>query len=273
MIDLSFKYEKLLKYILNEAPFTPETAVILGSGLGKFSESVEAVKAIHSTTIPSYPSSTVEGHAGKIHFAEYSSKKILLFEGRLHFYEGYKLDECILPVLISNKLGCTNLILTNAAGGINSNLTPGDLMLINSFNAINFKKELTRLIGITSLKTKDFFLNCPSVKLNNVIKKAASEEEIEIKEGVYWFSKGPTYETPAEINMIKKFGGDAVGMSTVHEAVFAASSGMEVSIISCITNLAAGISSTKLNHREVTETAYRVSDKFERLVKKTISLL
>jgi purine-nucleoside phosphorylase len=273
MIDLNFKYEKLLKYLLQEAPFTPETAIILGSGLGRFAESVESIKTIFSYDIPSYPSSTVEGHPGKIHFAKHKSKNILLFEGRLHLYEGYKLDECILPVLISKKLGCKNLILTNAAGGINSSLVPGDLMLAISFNALNIKKELTGLIGITSIKTKDFFLNCPSKKINEIIKSASVQSNIELKEGVYWYTKGPSYETPAEIKMIKKFGGDAVGMSTVHEAIFAAVSGIEVSIISCITNFASGISNMKLNHREVTETANSVKEKFERLVKKSITLL
>ena len=134
------------------------------------------------------------------------------------------------------------MILTNAAGGIKQNLIPGDLMLSTSFNSIALKKELAELIGLASVKTKNYFLNCPSKGLNEIIKKSALKEKIDLAEGVYWYSKGQSYETPAEIKYIEKFGGDAVGMSTVHEAVFGASVGLEVAAISCITNLAAGIS-------------------------------
>ncbi|RKY92233.1 MAG: purine-nucleoside phosphorylase, partial [Ignavibacteriae bacterium] len=138
----------------------------------------------------------------------------------------------------------------------------------DSFNGIEIKKELTELIGISSEKMRNEFINFPSSEMNEIIRKSAIEEKIDLKEGVYWYSKGPSYETPAEIEMMYRFGGDAVGMSTVPEAVFAASVGMKAASISCITNYAAGISEQKLTHKEVTETANRVEDKFSRLVRR-----
>jgi purine-nucleoside phosphorylase len=271
MIDLSFKYEKIVRFLEQETPFIPEIAIVLGSGLGVFSDSLHRTKTIDSADLPGYPVSAVEGHSNQITFALHNSKRIIIFIGRSHFYEGFNLSECILPVFLTHKLGCRNLILTNAAGGIKKNLLPGDLMLANSFNAISLKKELSLLIGLASVKSKNYFLNCPSNKLNEIIKKSAVVEKINLAEGVYWYSKGPSYETPAEIGFIKKFGGDAVGMSTVHEAVYGASIGLEVSAISCITNLAAGISNKKLSHEEVKKTAEKVMNKFSRLLKKIVS--
>ena len=270
-IDLSFKYKDLIEQIKKEQPCTPDIAIILGSGLGDFASSVTINHSIDTEELSGYPPSTVEGHSGKIIFTEVEGKKLLLFKGRIHFYEGYKIYECVLPVFIVHQLNCKQLLITNAAGGINRNFSPGDLMLANSFNSINIKKELTDLIGISTIEMKQSFSDFPSTKLNNLIKKAAVDEKITLKEGTYWYLKGPSYETRAEINMMYGLGADAVGMSTVHEAIFAASLGIGVAAISCITNLAAGISSTKLSHKEVTETANRVKGKFERLVKKIIS--
>jgi purine-nucleoside phosphorylase len=179
----------------------------------------------------------------------------------------------MLPVFISYKLNCKRIFITNAAGGVNTNFQPGDLMLINSFNTLFIKKEITQLIGITSVKGKGNLIDFTSKEFNSIIKTAALKEEIELREGVYWYNKGPAYETPAEIQMVSRFGADAVGMSSAHEAVFAAFLGMQVSSVSLITNLAAGLSPKKLTHREVTETANLARSKFERLVKRMISLL
>jgi purine-nucleoside phosphorylase len=170
-------------------------------------------------------------------------------------------------------LKCKNLFLTNAAGGINFNFKPGDLMLTLSFNANAIKKELTSLIGLADAASKDRLIGFPSENLNNVLRNAALEEKIELKEGVYWYTKGPSYETPAEIRMMRTFGGDAVGMSTAHEAIFASYLGLNVAAVTCITNYAAGIIQEKLSHAEVTETANMVSEKFERLVKRFIKML
>ena len=161
MVDLNFKYKALLDYLKNEAPFVPDISIILGSGLGDFAEQLKIHKSISTSDIPGYPQSTVVGHKGKIHFAEYENKKIILFQGRIHFYEGYNINECILPVLISHKLGAKKLLLTNAAGGINKNFTPGDLMLTTSMNGMLIKKELTDLIGLTNQAGKNNFVNLP----------------------------------------------------------------------------------------------------------------
>lgn len=270
-IDLGFKYRELLDLLNEEKPFEPEFAIVLGSGLGDFASSVNIRKSIQTTSLPGYPPSTVEGHSGQIIFAEAENKKLLLFKGRIHFYEGYKIYEVLLPPFIAFKLNCKGILLTNAAGGINRNFKPGDLMLANSFNGMNIKKELARLINLPSHKTKNTFLDFPSARLNNIARSSAREEKISLREGTYWFSKGPSYETPAEIESMYRFNADAVGMSTVHEAIFASYLGMEILAISCITNLAAGISPTKLSHDEVTETADRVKKKFERLIRKIIS--
>lgn len=273
LVDLNYKYKEILKFLENESPFKPDLALVLGSGLGDFADRVELIKLLSTSELPGYPVSTVSGHQGKIIFGQYKSKSLLLFKGRIHFYEGYLLSECILPGLISCELGTEKIILTNAAGGVNNKYHPGDLMIANSFNGINIKKELTDLIGLAGIEKKNNFLNFPSSGLNKLIKEAAVQNKLDLKEGVYWYTKGPSYETPAEIRMISIFGGDAVGMSTVHEAFFAASKGMELSAISCITNYAAGTTDMKLNHQDVILTANLVKTKFENLIKKTIELL
>jgi purine-nucleoside phosphorylase len=273
MIDLNFKFKTLIDFFDKNAPFQPELAIILGSGLGEFAKSVNTKKTFSTSSIPGYPKSTIEGHAGKIHFAEYKKKKLLLFQGRIHLYEGYKIYDCILPAFIAHKTGCKRILLTNAAGSVNINFHPGDLMLTNSFNGMNIKKELTALLGLAGIDDKNRMCDFPSLSFNKKIKSAALEEKIELQEGVYWYSKGPSYETPAEIKMTRLCGGDAAGMSTVHEAIFSSYLGMEISAISCITNYGAGISKTKLSHADVTETADLVKEKFARLVKKIITLL
>ncbi|MBU2507357.1 MAG: purine-nucleoside phosphorylase [Bacteroidetes bacterium] len=273
MKNLDFKYEELIAAIKKVAPFKPQIALVLGSGLGGFAKSIKTVKSIPTSSLPNYPKSTVQGHEGFIHFAEYKKKKLLLFQGRIHLYEGYHISKCILPSYISNKLGAEYLLLTNAAGGVNTNFIPGDLMLNISMNAINIKKELTDLFGIATIEQKNQLSDFPNANFNSIIINAALEENIHIKEGTYWFGKGPSYETPAEIRMAAKLGADAVGMSTVHEAVYGAACGMKVSAISLITNFAAGISPNKLSHQEVMETADLAKEKFERLVKRIITLL
>ena len=273
MLNLNDKYRETLIAIGKQIPFEPQMCIVLGSGLGDFAKKIETVKSIATSSLPNYPKSTVEGHQGYLHFSNYAGKKLLIVQGRIHFYEGYSISQTILPIHIAKKLNCKNIILTNAAGGVNPNFSPGDLMIANSFNSFNIKKEITLVTGLTSIENRNAFLDFPSKSLNDKIKQAAFEENIHLREGVYWFTKGPSYETPAEIKMIGKFGGDAVGMSTAHEAVFASISQMKVASISCITNFAAGLSPQKLSHNEVMETAERVKHDFERLVKKTIEII
>lgn len=272
MVNLNAKYREIVETIKNDIPFEPEICIVLGSGLGDFAEKVETVKSFSTSSLPGYPKSTVEGHQGFLHFSNYAGKKLLIVQGRIHFYEGYKLSECLIPIHLAVKLNCKNIILTNAAGGINTNFRPGDLMLISSFNGLSIKKELTEVLGLTTIDKRNSFLDFPSNELNEIIKLAALKEIIALREGVYWYTKGPSYETKAEIKMMQKFGGDAVGMSTLHEAVYASYSGLKVGAISCITNFAAGLSSAKLSHTEVMETAEHVKVDFERLIKRIIEL-
>ncbi|MFA5803912.1 MAG: purine-nucleoside phosphorylase [Melioribacteraceae bacterium] len=270
---MNAKYRETFEAVAKQIPFEPEICIVLGSGLGDFAEKVETVKSIPTSSLPNYPRSTVQGHQGYLHFSKYQDKNLLIVQGRIHFYEGYTLSQCVLPVHVASKLNCSKIILTNASGGVNPNFKPGDLMLATSLNGFNIKKELADLMGLANLSQRNNFLDFPSKEMNEKIIIAALEEKIALRQGIYWLTKGPSYETPAEIKMIRKFGGDAVGMSTVHEAIYAQSLGMKVSSISCITNFAAGLSPQKLSHNEVMETAERVKHNFERLIKKTIELL
>lgn len=273
MIDFDFKYKSTFEFIQKKFSTKPDLAIILGSGLGDFADSFKNSSTIFTSDIPSYPHSTVIGHKGAIALVNYAGKNVILFSGRIHFYEGYKLSQCLLPIHLIKELNCDKLILTNAAGGINKNFIPGDLMLASSFNGFGIKKEFAELFGVGSDSAVNNFRNLPAESLNLKIKSSAEEEKIIIKEGVYWFTKGPSYETPSEVRMIKKFGGDAVGMSTVHEAFYSALLGIQTSSISCITNFASGISKQKLSHFEVTETASRIKSKFEVLLKSIIKSL
>jgi purine-nucleoside phosphorylase len=272
MVDLKAKYSALTEYISTRAPFVPDLGLILGSGLGNFAEKLKIITELDSAGLPGYPPSTVEGHSGKIYFCEYKGKNLIIFKGRLHFYEGYSLSQCVLPVHIIHRLGCRKVLITNAAGGANPDYKPGDLMLAVSVNGLLIKKEMTELMGLGSVESKNFMINFPSKELNDMILKAAAGEGIGLKEGVYWYNKGPSYETPAEVRLAFYAGCDAVGMSTVHEAVFAASLGIQTSVISCITNYGSGVTSNRLNHQEVIETANLISSRFERLIKKIAEL-
>ncbi len=273
MIKYNEKYNILLKQIKNLAPFKPEIALILGSGLGDFADSLNPVLSIPTDSLENYPVSTVQGHKGFIHFVQYQGKNLLVFQGRIHFYEGYSIEQCLLPVLITANLNCKFLLLTNAAGGVNPSFVPGDLMLINEYYTLNLYPELSEFLKTLSVEQKNLLLNLPSKYVNNKIKEAAIDTQIFMKEGSYWYGKGPAYETPSEIRMVANLGFDAVGMSTAHEALFAAINGIEVGAISCITNHAAGIKPQKLSHQEVIETADMVKPKFEKLIKKIIEKL
>ncbi len=273
MSNMNSKYRQAIKTLSDNLPFTPDIAIVLGSGLGDLADKLHKIKSIPTTEIPGYPKSTVHGHKGFIHFAEYDSRKILLFQGRIHFYEGYDIPECLLPVYLIHKTGCKKVILTNAAGGVNPSFVPGDLMLIDAFYTFNIKKELSRFLRKISGEQKNSFLDFPSRKISETIKLASLKSGVFLQHGSYWFGKGPSYETKAEIQMMLKLGIDAVGMSTAHEAVYAKYLGMEVGGISLITNYAAGLSPTKLSHQEVIDTANEAKDRFEKLVKNTFSLL
>jgi len=271
--DYSFIYKDLFDSLKEENLFQPETAIILGSGLGNFAEKIEILKTISSDKLPNYPRSTVEGHKGFIHFGKHENKTVLLFQGRIHFYEGLGLDKTLLPVFICKELGIKNLIVTNAAGGVNTSLSPGDLMLMNDFNSFGLKKYFAKIFGISTPEQKMSIQNYPDKNLYQKLITASQLEKIQLREGSYYWTSGPSYETPAEIRMIKSLGFDSVGMSTVQEILLASMLKIDTIGISCITNMAAGLQKTKLNHEEVIETGKSVEDKFARLIKRFVEII
>lgn len=259
------------KYVLDKIKkFKPEIGLILGSGLGFFAEQLQNAQKINYNDIPGFTKSTVEGHQGKLIFGKIHNKNILAMQGRIHFYETHNMRQVTFPIKLMKRLGVKSIVVTNAAGGINTDFKPGDLMLIKDH--INFMGTHP-CIGKKSEDAKERFFDMTEaydIEYREMIKKLAKELGIDFKEGVYFANTGPSYETPAEVRMIKILGGDAVGMSTVPEVLVARELGMRVCGISCITNMAAGVSKNKLSHKEVTETANRVKSIFVKLIENII---
>ncbi len=251
----------------------PDSAIILGSGLGEMLDGNEILFETDTSSIPDYPASTVSGHKGKIQLVKLHDKLVLTFSGRIHPYEGYRLSQCLLPVHLSHISGVKNIIITNAAGGVNPSFSPGDLMLITGINPAALKKPISEFFGTPLSDISNALRNFHDSALYNQLVTLAVEEKIYLQKGVYWYMSGPNYETPAEIKMIQKSGGDAVGMSSVHEILYASALGMRTMGISCITNMGAGISPVKLNHAEVKETAERVKDIFSRYLRRVLATL
>lgn len=238
-------------------------AMILGSGLSYLSEEMENKTEISTASIPHYPKSTVAGHKGAIIAGTLAGKPLLIMSGRVHFYEGYTPEEVVYPINVLKGLGVQKLILTNAAGGISSSFNPGDLMILTGFiNKLPFNPRPDQ-------QNRNPF----SPKLNKFIQTAAEKIDMPIKSGIYTAMTGPSFETPAEIRYLKTIGSDAVGMSTIPEAMMADYLKIEVAAISCISNLAAGISGAKLTHEEVQETADKVKGRFLQLLKELMNLI
>lgn len=266
-------YNKLLSClnsIRKTTDFKPEVGLILGSGLGDYADGIKVVSVVEYRDIDGFPVSTVKGHKGRFVFGYVENVPVVIMQGRVHYYEGYKMSDVVLPVRLMGMMGAKKIILTNAAGGINPDFSAGDFMIITDHITTGVPSPL---IGpnIEELGTR--FPDMSEVysrRMRDVIKKAAEECGITPQEGVYVQFTGPNYETPAEIRMASRWGGDAVGMSTACEAMAAKHMGLEVCGISCITNMAAGISKTPLNHKEVQEIADRVSSQFKQLVTSVI---
>lgn len=253
-------------FLKEKISVVPQLAAILGSGLGPFAETATDTAIIPTSTIPGYPVSTVAGHAGRWIFGEIAGKKILLMQGRVHSYEGYPLASVAFPVHLMAVLGITKLIVTNAAGGVNPLFQPGDLMLIDDHINLMFTSPLRgqqqRKWGPRWPDMSDPY----SRELQAIALKVAMELQIPLRRGVLLASKGPSYESAAEVQMARRIGADALTMSTVPEVIAAVYRRMQVLGISCITNLATGLSAQKLDHAEVTETANRISATFARLM-------
>lgn len=256
-----------VKYISSRISDKPKIGIILGSGLGDFGSRVKNPVVIPTSHIPHYPVSTVHGHSGKLIFGTVEndgkeSAPLVVFQGRVHFYESNSLERVVYPIEVASALGIETLLITNAAGGINRSFRPGDLMLIRDYINLTFENPLIGKAIRASERITRYF----DSGLMDIAKKSAYQLEIPIQEGVYCWTKGPSYETAAEIKMMEKLGADAVGMSTVPEVMTAVHLGMKVLGISCITNLSTGISASKLSHDEVTETANAAKSHFTALV-------
>lgn len=263
------EFEKInhcLEQIRSKTDFEPLMAVVLGSGLGGYASKMEVVCEIPYSEIDGFPVSTVQGHDGRFLFGYVEGVPIVAMKGRVHFYEGYAIDDVVLPIRTMGLLGAKYILLTNAAGGIDFDFEPGDLMLIedhiSSFIRSPLIGENIEELGVRFPDMSRVY----DLKLCECIRRAASSEGIDIKEGTYLQTSGPQFETPTEIKMFRTLGASAVGMSTVVEAIAAHHMGLRVCGISCISNMAAGILDQPLTHAEVQITADKVAHKFERLV-------
>lgn len=271
MCEISEKLEKAKEYICKRAGIKPAVGIVLGSGLGNFAERAEIVSEIPYEDIPCFPRSTVEGHKGRFVFGKISKTPVVIMQGRVHYYEGYPMEDVIMPARIMGLLGIKTLLLTNAAGGVNKGFSAGDLMLIKDHISCFVPNPL---IGKNLSELGTRFPDMSEVydrELSGMIKACAESLGTELKEGVYCQLTGPSYETPAEIKMLSVLGADAVGMSTVVEAIAAQHMGVRVCGISLITNMAAGISEVPLSHEEVKEAADKAEVKFGALVERFIA--
>ena len=269
-MDEKQQLEQSLQYIKDKIDIQPKLAIILGSGLGSLADTLENSTVISTAKIPHYPISTVPDHAGIWVIGYVSNVPILALKGRVHTYEGYSAREVTYSIRLMAKLGIEKLIVTNAAGGANPNFAPGDLMVITDH--INFLFD-NPLIGDNQVSADQRFVDMYNAYDKNFIQNTITlgkSLDIPLQSGVLFSSKGPTYETAAEVRMAHAIGADALTMSTVPEVIAARQQNIRVLGISCITNLATGISEEKLNHEEVQETANRIKDTFIRLVKEVI---
>ena len=253
--------------------FEPRIAIVLGSGLGGFADDFEDAVRIPYDQIPGFPRSTVEGHEGQLIAGKVDSVPVLAMQGRVHYYEGYALEEVTFPVRTFKLLGIKTLVLTNAAGGINVQLTQGALMVISDH--LNLMGD-NPLRGPNDERFGPRFPDMSTVyspALQELVVEEAKAIGIEVRRGIYGGLSGPSYETPAEIHLLRNLGADAVGMSTVPEAIVARHMDMEVLGISCITNMAAGIGDEPIDHAEVVATGDRVRGTFTQLLSKVVSAI
>ena len=266
-------YEKLMRCyasVREKVDFKPRVALVLGSGLGNYGEQIKISQVLDYHEIEGFPVSTVPGHKGRFLFGYVDDVPVVAMQGRVHYYEGYPMTDVVLPIRLMKLLGAGILFLTNAAGGVNPEFSAGDFMLIKDQIAsfvpspligANLEELGPRFCDMSEVYDKD---------LQEIIRKTAKDLGIPLQEGVYIQLTGPNFETPAEVKMWRTLGADAVGMSTACEGIAANHMGMKICGISCISNLACGLTDQPLSHQEVQETADRVAPLFEKLVTASI---
>lgn len=257
-MDTIQKLNKAASFLTSKITNFPKLGIVLGSGLSDLAESLEISQTIPFADIPYFPKSTVVGHAGNLIIGSYKGVQIALFQGRVHYYEGYTPEEVVFPARLFKWLGGEDLVLTNASGSLNPDWPPGDMMVIK--DQINFT-GYNPLIGANFSELGPRFNDMSepyNSKLSNILKDACVNAGLNTHEGTYIGVTGPSYETPAEIKAFTTLGASAVGMSTVPECIAANHAGLRVAGLSCLTNFASGISKTALSHEEVTETSLRV---------------
>jgi len=253
-------------------PEQPTAGIILGSGLGALAERLTDARRIPFAAIPGFPSATVAGHAGMLIAGALGQRRVLLVAGRFHMYEGHEAAIAAFPTRVLHALGARTLIISNAAGGVRRTLRPGDLMLLRDQLNLMFRNPLLGPIGEGELRFPD--MSVPfDAELCALALRVAREQGVQLQEGVYCGLLGPAYETPAEVRMLSLIGADAVGMSTVPEVVMARSLGMRVLGVSCVTNLACGLTTAPITHAEVIETTAQAAAKFERLISGVVARL
>lgn len=269
-MNLLDKINKAKEYIISIEDSSIDIGIILGTGLGSLAEEIENKKTIKYEDVPGFPISTVVGHAGEFIIGDLMGKKVLALNGRFHYYEGYCMEDVTFPVRLMNALDIKNIIVSNAAGGMNPNFEPGDLMIItdhinligdNPLIGRNYEELGARFPDMSNAYCKEYV---------NLAKKCAGDLNIKVQQGIYIAISGPNYETPAELRMLRLLGGDAVGMSTIPEVIVANHMGMKVLGISCITDMALADNLEPLDHLKVVETANKAKTKFVTLVKETI---
>ena len=270
MGEIENKLKMTVEKVRDKTDFQPAVALVLGSGIGGFADLLKVEKEIPYSEIEGFPVSTVQGHDGKFIFGYLGNVPVVCMKGRVHYYEGYSMTDVVLPVRLMRMLGAKILFLTNAAGGVNEGFHAGDLMMIKDHVSVFVPNPLIgQNLGELGTRFPDMS-NVYDKELQELIRKTAKECEVPLQEGIYTQLSGPSYESPAEIRMLRALGTDAVGMSTVVEAIAANHAGMRICGISCISNMAAGMSGKPLNHKEVQEAADAASKKFTKLVFESI---
>ena len=269
---MSKAYERLKKCFecfKEKIDFTPDIALILGSGLGDYADRIDREAVLEYKDIEGFPVSTVPGHKGKFVFGRVGGVKVVIMQGRVHYYEGYSMEDVVLPIRLMRLMGARTLFLTNASGGINTEFKPGDFMLISDQICMAPSPHIGENLDELGTRFPDMS-NIYDRELRGIVRNTAKTLDIPLREGVYIQLTGPNYESPAEIRMYRTLGADAVGMSTACEAIAANHCGFKVVGISCISNLACGITDTPLSHKEVQETADKAAPLFRELITESI---